>query len=231
MKRTRTVHPRKPVADLETEWDADKNGTLFPTNLKPCSTVKYYWSHVSSCGCKHTLFKSVDSMTRSDTRNCGFCSNRVGPPCCKSRSLAGHINFKYIADEWDYTKNEGGPEIYYPSTAGDVFWKHISPICGCTHSWKAITGNRLVRQGSQCPICAHHKRWEPCCISGTVASVPRLLESWDIEKNKPLDPAKTWLGSDEKVHWKCSDTCGDQPDCKPPYVQEMKEDLVHITVV
>ena len=57
-------------------------------------------------------------------------------------------NCPEILNEWDYNKNERGPETYTKGSKDEVWWK-----CSKGHSWPASIRARTVLH-SGCPKCA-----------------------------------------------------------------------------
>jgi hypothetical protein len=58
------------------------------------------------------------------------------------------ISHPEIAEEWDYERNDKGPEEYLDRSGKNVWWK----CSDCDHSWKTKIVNRTVKK-SGCPKC------------------------------------------------------------------------------
>jgi protein-arginine kinase activator protein McsA len=58
------------------------------------------------------------------------------------------ITHPELAKEWDYEKNERGPEEYLDRSGKNVWWK----CSDCGHSWKAKISKRTVKK-SGCSKC------------------------------------------------------------------------------
>ncbi len=196
------------MESLESLWDEEANGRPFDKSLTRGSKKECNWSHVAICGCVHKWCSSMMDMTRpSNGIGCTRCGKQT-IPCCEKTSLVSSVRFQEIKNEWnDITP----PSNYFPNSNVKVSWKHMSPKCGCVHKWDAAICAR-IRQRKGCAICAHQA--SPCCQQGTVASDVDMMQSWDVLKNKELDPRKLYLGSDKCVWWKCTNVCVDQDDCK-----------------
>ena len=107
---------------------------------------------------------------------------------------------EYLLEEWDYEKNDLGPENYFPKSEKEVFWKCIkephsypSPICfrtnyetGCCY----CSGKRVLQGFND------FKTW---CKKN---SREELLEEWDYGINKTL-PEEVTRTSHKKIFWKC----------------------------
>jgi hypothetical protein len=155
----------------------------------------------------------------SNTIGCGKCYKR-GIPCCDKKSLIGNPRFQEIKHE---LHSDVDPSKFYPSSSEKVWWIHESEICDCIHEWKCEINSRILL-GTNCPTCTKNSsRKVACCDVGTVSSDPLLMREWDFPKNLALglDPTKLFLGSKTKAHWKCSNTCKDQIECKHEWFIEI----------
>lgn len=105
----------------------------------------------------------VDSGTE-----CPFCANKkVWWGNCLS------YNYPYLAEEWDYVKNDKYPNEYIKQSNKKVFW-----ICKqCGNSWKAGINNRV--SGTGCSVCS---------MSGGAKKIYYWLQknkfNFEIEYNK-----------------------------------------------
>lgn len=102
-----------------------------------------------------------------------------------------NVNDYSFVEEWDYEKNSESPGSVGASSATHCFW-----LCkNCNFSWSMAPYRRKL--GVNCPVCFGHLKDN---ITVTHAS---LMEEWDYEKNKGLDPRAYTFGSSVAVHWRC----------------------------
>jgi Zn finger protein HypA/HybF involved in hydrogenase expression len=104
--------------------------------------------------------------------------------------------YPILVQQWHPTKNGSlKPQDVTAGSRKKIWWKcHAAP----DHEWEA-PANRRTRP-SQCPFCVGIRlsvtnRLDTC--------VPFLLEEWDYQKNGDLTPDKAYVGSLQKVWWKC----------------------------
>jgi rubrerythrin len=131
---------KKP--ELLKQWAYDLNKVL-PTEIAVNYNKKAWW-RCDICG--------YEWESSPNNRN-----KNVGCPCCSGRvPKIGENDLKTVnpdlAKEWDYSRNEKGPEEYKPNSGKKAWW-----ICGsCGHSWEAEIRSR--NRGHGCPECARIKR-------------------------------------------------------------------------
>ena len=103
-----------------------------------------------------------------------------------------------IAADWDYGRNEKGPEEYTVKSNKKVYW-----LCGKGHFYPAAicerTGDKKHSQG--CPYCSGRKAWPGFNDLATVR--PELAAEWDYEANGDLLPTQVTEFSGAEVHWIC----------------------------
>ena len=101
-----------------------------------------------------------------------------------------------IAKQWHPTKNgDLKPEHYTPHyTAKKVWW-----LCKKGCEWETIIWVRTV-QKSGCPYCKGQKVGYGNDLAN---QFPNLIEEWDYQKNKELNPQKIHFGSQKKAWWIC----------------------------
>jgi|SRR5579862_232215 len=125
------------------EWDYKKN-VLGPENFSPLCEKKVFWACLKNpCGC-HKWETSINHRSGEKKTNCPYCSNK---------KLCSHNNLLTICpelckNEWDYEKNNLGPENYPKGSGEKVWWK-----CGKGHSWRSVIHNRSRENSCGCPIC------------------------------------------------------------------------------
>jgi len=100
-----------------------------------------------------------------------------------------------LMKEWNYSKNNKPPNLFFRSSKDKVWWK-----CSKNHEWQAsIVARSCGKQ--KCPYCANKK---PCVENCLATKNPILAEEWS-EKNL-LTPSDYLPNSHQKVWWKCK-TC------------------------
>lgn len=103
-------------------------------------------------------------------------------------------NNKLLLMEWDYTKNEKGPNEYGRSSGKEVFW-----ICKKEHSWTARISDRM--RGNGCPYCAGKR---PIIGVNDLETVnPVLAGEWNYSRNSKA-PFEFLPNSGKKVWWICA---------------------------
>jgi hypothetical protein len=128
--------------EIASEWHADKNGTLTPSETVATSTRIAWWQcRHDAC---HVWRASVRDRTR-DLTSCPFCSNdRV----CESNSLLA--TQRRVATEWHPSRNGTlSPDQVTAGSARRVWWQCLA----CGYEWQASIANR-VSHASLCPACA-----------------------------------------------------------------------------
>ncbi len=123
-------------------------------------------------------------------------------------------NLSYIypdlMNEWAYDLNDNiDPTKISPYCHKEVIWRCAAHTTCDQHVWPCIIKNR-TRNKSGCPFCSTPARQSCICMS-IYTLFPKLMDEWDYEKNKQLDPKKILPGSEIMVHWKCSNhtTCNE----------------------
>ena len=129
----------KLFPEIAREWDFEKNAPLRPDSVGHGSTKKVYWI----CSRGHSYQARIDHRTIMHS-GCPYCSGK--------RPVPGENDLKTIypdiAAEWDYSRNEKGPEQYLPRSNTPVYWK--CAYCGFSYK-KQIDARTLSMTG--CPNC------------------------------------------------------------------------------
>lgn len=102
-----------------------------------------------------------------------------------------------VCKEWDYRKNDYGPEHYAPKSNSDVYWKCKK---NRKHRWKAKINNRVIRN-DRCPYCSNKKICEDNCLK---TLRPDICKYWDYDKNEKK-PTEVGVNSHSIIHWKCTE--------------------------
>ena len=230
---------RKWTASLLSQVKKDGNGGYFAAGCPHYNTVKRKKSDVPLCTEVDAIIKFWDdnnpmdpAKTRSNStesahficKNCGYdwTTTIVGQEkgtgkcnCCELQRVTrkGTTDvFTLIPDSrrfYDYNKNDG-IDIYSISLRNSeiqIDWK--CPDCG--REWQSSLAARVKgKKGSysfagcqECYIRSLEAKITP------VASMPKLMKSWDFRKNKAsgLDPNLTSVHANIPAAWKCKE-CG-----------------------
>lgn len=183
IKRERSLAYKSP--ELAKQWNMEKNNPLTPDKIEAKSEKKVWWR----CEKGHE-WKTSPNRRFVEKTNCPICANK--------KVLAGYNDLATInpelAKQWHPTKNgKLQPTQFTVCSGKKVWWK-----CEKGHEWEATIARRKERG---CKYCN-----ERALIKGKndmVSARPELLEEWDYEKNKEIDPYKMFKCSEKRVWWKC----------------------------
>jgi hypothetical protein len=182
--------------DLCKQWDYEKN-EKGPENYTAGSGIKVHWiCPLNPCGC-HNYFSKIVKRTK-DGRGCKFCNHGVA--CLHNNLVTTHPE---LCKQWDYEKNEKGPENYTYGSHSIVYW--ICPLnpCGCHKYQMVIYCKTIDYQG--CNYCGLGLT---CPHNNLTITHPELCKQWDYEKNEK-GPENYTYGSSAKVYWICPiNPCG-----------------------
>ena len=184
--------------EIAKEWHPTKNGKLTPDLFSPGSSEVVWWL----CSqCDNEWRSSI--VNRTQGHGCDVCAMPKRMSTRRDNIIAkrGSLDKERCLLDWDYEANEHGPE-YYTNGSGEVVnWKcHI-----CGYKWKTPICDRSRDYKNGCPSCSGK-----VIVSGVndLATLkPELLEEWDYDNNKGIDPTKVGRGSHLPVFWKCK-KCG-----------------------
>ena len=169
--------------DIAKEWNYEKNYPLTPQNVGKGSGKKVWWK----CEKGHEWQTVI--ATRTAGSGCPYCSGNL-PIVGKTDLLS---QYPFVAQEWNYEKNDKLPQEYTSGSSQKVWWK-----CKQGHEWQAIIRDRT--RGKGCPYCSGNL---PIVGKTDLATTnPELLKEWDYEKNDKL-PQEYTSRSHQKVWWKC----------------------------
>ncbi|MDQ6598088.1 zinc-ribbon domain-containing protein [Bacillus salipaludis] len=170
--------------ELLEEWDYEKNKHINPAATTNGSRKRVWWK------CKNC---------RGEWE--AYIFNRVngsGCPSCRKKGvlLEKSIAFLFndLIKEWDMKRNRESPEDFSIGSQKKVWW-----ICTKGHHYQARVVNR-TKNGSGCPYCAGKKVEKNASLA---AIKPKLLEEWNFEKNRDVNPSDFLPYSHKKVWWVC----------------------------
>ena len=215
LKRTFGVKPEKSLAyrfpQIAAEWDYEVNGDILPINVSYGSHDPFGWV-CSNCGNKWTV--SVNQRTCG--HGCNECAIRERAKMMREKAVAQNNlkswcveNNPLLLEEWDYSKNEKGPEEYSVGSNDHVNW--VCRTCG--NNWETPVYRRTL-SGSGCGQCWNARRKNIYRNDKTVEDSNSLvnwchrnnrmdlLEEWDYDINE-FPPQNYTYGSTREVHWKC----------------------------
>ncbi len=172
--------------NLEKEWNYEKNKNIDPNEFTSGSNKIVWWI----CENKHSY--ECDIWRKSHRHSgCPYCR---GTKVNQSNSLQSLR--PDICKEWDYEKNkEIDPSEISVGSSRIVWWK-----CKYGHTWESYVYNRTKRKGTTCPKCSGRTSSEKTSLFHLF---PDLIQEWDYESNKEVDPQNIRPGSHKKVNWVC----------------------------
>src|SRR5690606_11218354 len=103
-----------------------------------------------------------------------------------------------LCEEWDYEKNDKGPEKYTAKSSEKVWWK----CRAFGDSWETGVRNRAIL-GSNCPYCTNQKANHRNSLSSLR---PDIAKEWNPDLNDKT-PDEVTYGSGYKAWWTGSE-CG-----------------------
>ena len=164
------------------EWNYEKNDKT-PTEYTSGSNQKVWWR------CKQGHEWQAVIYNRTAGNGCPYCSGKL-PIVGKTDLLS---QYPFVAQEWNYEKNDKLPQEYTSGSHQKVWWK-----CKQGHEWQAVINERTC--GIGCPYCSGHL---PIIGETDLATTnPELLKEWDYNRNSKL-PQCYKSYSNAKVWWKC----------------------------
>ncbi len=172
--------------DIAREWDFEKNGNKTPVNTASASHYKAWWR----CSLGHSWQAAV--ANRYYGNGCPYCSGKKVLKGFNDLATT-HPN---IAAEWHGDKNGGlSPDSISPNSRRYIWFR-----CAKGHEWNARLTSR-TNGNTGCPYCAGTKA--EMGVNDLKTLHPELMDEWDWEKNKRIEPSNLLEGSHMKVWWKC----------------------------
>ena len=179
------------------EWDADKNGKVTPSNVSYGTTQKYYFI----CKKGHSYLQSIASRTRSGA-GCPYCTGKkVFKGFNDFKTWCIENNKNKLLSEWNYDKNGTiKPDSITHGSTKKVWWK-----CENGHEWLASLNNRS--RDRNCPVCANKIIIKG--VNDLDLNKPQILSMWNYDKNVKILPSEISPNSGMIVWWKCP-KCGNE---------------------
>ena len=189
---------------LMLDWDYELNEGIDPESLSLKSITVVNWKcHI--CGNK---WKGRIRDATKKVINCPACSlvDRGHKKHIAALKKNGGIVRKDLLQDWDYSRNQRGPDEYSPNSNEVVFWKcHI-----CAHEWKSKVSNRSHGRG--CPCCSNRVLVQG--INDLQTTHPDIANEWDYKLNFPITPRDVMHGTAHEYYWICPN--GHEPYLKSP---------------
>ena len=165
------------------EWDYEKN-TIKPTEVFKSSEKMAWWI----CPKGHSYNMKIAYHSNNGSR-CPYCAD--------IKALKGYNDLQTIdpegAKEWDYEKNELGPDEVLPNSRKKVWWK-----CPNGHSYDMSLGWHY--KGQRCPYCSNRRILTG--FNDLVSTDPQGIKEWDFKKNT-IDPTTVAKFNSQKAWWIC----------------------------
>lgn len=172
--------------DIAKQWAYDLNAPLSPEHFRHQANKNVWWR----CEEGHIWMVSINNRTQHGT-GCPACPRPyvITPD---GRNLA--VINPELASEWHPEKNgDTHPEDVRPKSNRKIWWQ-----CSKGHEWQAVLASRAAGRG--CPYCYGRYATK---TNNLASKYPELLEEWDREKNKGLNPSDFTPHVSKKVWWRC----------------------------
>ena len=187
--------------ELCKEWDYEKN-EKGPENYTHGSHAKVFWilNYYDKTKNKNFVFEWQSSIKdRCNGEGCPYLA--PSPKVWVGFNDLATLRPDLIS-EWDFEKNEKGPECYTQYSNKKVFWKKEyydqNTNKNFVFKWQSTISHRCT--GANCPYLAPNpKVWKGFNDLATVR--PDLISEWDFEKNENGPECYTQYSS-MKVFWK-----------------------------
>jgi hypothetical protein len=185
----------KLFPEVAKEWHPTKNDDLTPDMITPTAHEKPWWK----CEEGHEWQANLSNRAGNNTI-CPYCAKKL-----PSKDYNLKLLHPDIVKEWNYELNDKSPEHYTPSTKRKVWWN-----CKYDHPYEMQIQTR-TRKGKM-QSCPEHKLERQVASykktvlkkAGSISEKrPELLNEWNWNKNKGLNPDNLAITSIEKVWWKC----------------------------
>lgn len=169
--------------EVRNQFVADRNKGINVNNLGIGSTQKIWWK--CNKGEDHQWFVSPNQRTSGGKlRGCPICAGKI---VVTSNSLK--TIYPSIADEWDYSKNNGlKPSGITPFSNKKVWW-----ACNKNkyHQWRASPKQR-TRLNNSCPKC-----------NSIIVKFPEIAKEFHSTLNENHIVSDLSYSSHIKIWWKC----------------------------
>ncbi len=173
---------------LTGEWHPTKNGDLTPEKITGASAKKVWWK--CGKGPDHEWTAQVKKRTLLN-RGCPSCAGR-------QISVTNSVSAvkPALIKEWDYTKNDFGPEDVVAGSHKKIWWKCDE---GPDHEWQTTAVYRTSRERN-CPFCAG---WKLSVTNRLDLNAEKIASEWHPTKNGKLKPSEVTTGNQRQIWWQC----------------------------
>ena len=173
------------------EWDYVKNSPLTPDLFMPKSDQKFWWI----CYANHSWQATIKNRTLRES-NCPDCRDerRSVDTINRHRHRLGSIAEKFpgLISFWDQKNNIS----HNPKNVTAVLTNTYAWTCSHQHTFTRLLKTMIKDQS--CKVC-------DVTISALGFKFPDLLQEWNYEKNREIDPLTLHAGTNTKVWWKCKE--------------------------
>lgn len=167
------------IPELTKEWHQTKNEPLTPNELTRGSRKKVWWK----CEYNHAYKLSVYEKSRRKT-----C------PICKREASLLKNKHPELLTEYHPTKNKRPFEDIAINSIQKVWW-----VCSKGHEWQSTPRIR-TKDSTVCPYCSRKRASKEYNLK---KMFPDLMDEWDNNKNKEINPETLLPYSHKEVWWKC----------------------------
>lgn len=182
-------------------WDYDHNNCN-PDTVGLASNYKVWWV-CPDCGKSYQ--RSPNSQSKSK-HLCFDCSvkSRADTRARTSVVESFQDRFPELVSAFMVEKNGVLPSEIAFSSSRKYWFK--CPECGCEFEKRPTS---ISSMGSWCPQCAKKNRTKKHLVNALkkdgcfLEVAPHLIDEWDGDRNKGIDPHSLLKGSEVKVWWKC----------------------------
>lgn len=184
-----TTHP-----ELAKDWNYEKNDSVLPTQVTRITTKTVWWK-CHDCGHEWNTRIRDRALDGSGCTKCAAIKRGKARHQSELQKKVG-LTDPLLLKEWDYERNEKGPEEYTRGSNESVSW-------GCSkcgfHYYAKIANKTYLKRG--CPACANL-----VVVPGQndlATTHPEIAKEWDYEKNGDLKPQDVVYGTRRSVYWLC----------------------------
>lgn len=186
--------------DLETTYPgiaAEWNYSLNEGSPRDYTCRSLYKAHWKCSICGNEWEAKIRDRVDSKYKLCPKCTAAKRGEIKHRRALLDHggITDPFLLSEWDYERNDCGPEEYAPKSNEEAYW-----VCSkCGYHFKAKINNRTLRKSC---ACCSGKVVVPG-INDFATTHPNLIKEWHPTKNGDLLPSEVTYGMATRIWWVC----------------------------
>ena len=180
--------------DDAADWDYDAN----PDKPEDYTFVSLHMANWKCKVCGNKWSSKIRDKVRANWSGCKVCAAKKRGELRHKQIIekTGGITDPLLLREWDYERNEKGPEEYAPHSNEYAFW--ICSKCGFRYESKISNRTSL---GRGCPACANLVVWPG--HNDLATTHPEIAKEWHPTLNGDLKPDQVVHGTAKKVWWRC----------------------------